>query len=232
MNWPLLVVPVLAPLAFWAAYHYYHDRHRPEPVLNLVICLGLGVAAAYLNQYMYLGLDALGLRYDAAHLAATNLPGLFAYAVLGIGLTEEVAKLLPFLLVVLHFDAFDEPMDGIVYGSFLALGFALIENLHYVQFLTATEAIARGFAGPLVHIVFASIWGYHIGRARLAGSGLLRATLLWLGVAAFVHGVYDFIVLGFSSTALVCAAAVIVAVWLWRLQLIRKLSAAAAEAPE
>ena len=225
MNWPLLAFPILAPLLFWAAYHYYHDRHRPEPVLNLLSCIALGIGAAYLNQYMYLALDAVGLRYDATELAATNLPGLFAYAVLGIGLTEELAKLLPFVLLVLRFDAFDEAMDGIVYGSFLALGFSLIENLHYVQFLSPAEAVARGFAGPLVHIVFASIWGYHIGRAHLAGRGVLRATLLWLGAAAFVHGVYDFIVLGFSNAALLGAALVIVAVWLWRLNLIHRLNA-------
>lgn len=171
MAWSLLIFPVLVPFLFWAAYHYYHDRHRPEPIVNLIVCVLLGVAAAYLSRAMYAGLGLLELRFDAQMLAADNLPGLFAYAVLGIGFTEELAKLLPFVLIVLRFKAFDEPLDGIVYGSFLALGFSLVENLHFAQFLTPTEIAARGFAGPLVHIVFTSVWAYHIGIAHMRGEG-------------------------------------------------------------
>lgn len=222
----MMVFPLLVPLLFWAAYHYYHDRHRPEPIGNLLLCIVLGAAASYISRYMYLGLDALDLRFDAQLLARDNLPGLFIYAVLGIGLTEELAKMLPFLLIVLRFRAFDEPIDGIVYASFLALGFAFVENLHYLSFLSRNEAIARGFAGPLVHIVFASLWAYPIGLARLRRSGMVRQTLLWLAISALVHGIYDFIVLGFSNRALLLAALVIVGLWLWRLNLIRALQAA------
>lgn len=225
MSWTAIVFPLLIPLLFWAAYHYYHDRHRPEPVGNLILCIVLGAGSAYLNRWMYEGLGMVGLRFDALELAMTNLPGLFAYAILGIGLTEELAKLLPFLLVVLRFRAFDEPMDGIVYGSFLALGFALVENLHFLQFLDGFEAIARGFAGPLVHIVFASVWAYHVGEAHVAGHGVVGTAVRWLAVTAVLHGIYDFIVLGFTETALLAAAAVIVSVWLWRLCVIRRLHA-------
>ena len=31
-----MVVPIVAPVLFWAAYHYYKDRHMPEPIGNLV----------------------------------------------------------------------------------------------------------------------------------------------------------------------------------------------------
>lgn len=231
MNGSLLIFLLLAPFLFWAAYHYYHDRHRPEPIANLVICIGLGAAAAYLNQYMYISLDYLGLRFDASQLAQENLPGLFVYAVLGIGVTEETAKMLLFLLFVQRFAAFDEPMDGIVYGSFMALGFSLIENIHFLQFQLPGEAIARSFAGPLVHIVFTSVWAYHIGLTRLQGGRVWLSALGWLAVAALLHGIYDFIVLGFSSTALVFSALVIVAVWLWRLSVIRRLNAGAQSTP-
>ena len=229
MSASMLIFPILVPFLFWAAYHYYHDRHRPEPVGNLLLAVLLGVGAAYLNRAMYAGLGVVGLRYDAVLLAQDNLPGLFAYAILVIGLTEELSKLVPFLLVVLRFRAFDEPGDGIVYASFLALGFSLVENLHYLQFLTPLESIARGFAGPLVHIVFASVWGYHIGLARHAKDSILRATLTWLAITAVLHGLYDFIVLGFSGTALVIAATLIVAVWVWRLKTILALGSAAKE---
>lgn len=223
---PWLVFPLLVPFLFWAAYHYYHDRHRPEPLANLFGCILLGVAAAWLNRGMYAGLGVLGLRYDALLLAEDNLPGLLAYAVLGIGLTEELSKLLLFVAVVLRFRAFDEPLDAIVYASFLALGFSLVENLHYLQFAAPAEAFARGFAGPLVHIVFASVWAYPIGLAHLKNERSAFAIPLWLAVSAVLHGIYDFIVLGFGSTMLVFAAALIVAIWMWRLAKLRALSQA------
>lgn len=225
MNVSALVFALLIPLLFWAAYHYYHDRHRPEPIGNLLLCLLLGVASAYLNRAMYLGLDTVGLRYDALELARTNPAGLFAYAILAIGLTEELAKMLPFVIVVLRFRAFDDARDGIVYASFIALGFSLVENLHFLPLLGPVEGMARGFAGPLVHIVFASVWGYHVGIALRTGRPVLPAAAAWLAATAVLHGIYDFIVLGFPAPALIIAAVLIVAVWLWRLRLITSLDA-------
>lgn len=218
MNPATLVFALLLPLAFWAAYHYYHDRHRPEPLGNLFLSLLLGAGAAYLNRVMYLGLEVVGLRYDALELALTNKPALLIYSVLGIGLTEELAKMLPFVFVVLRFRAFDDARDGIIYASFLALGFSVIENLHFLQFLSTIEGIARGFASPVVHIVFASVWGYHVGYALLARRPVILTALRWLAITAVLHGIYDFIVLGFPAPALLIAAMLIVAVWLWRLR--------------
>lgn len=223
MNWSLLIFPFLLPLSFWAAYHYYHDRNRPEPVVNLALSLGLGVVAALIGQGLYQALGTVGLRYDAVELADSNLPGLLAYSILGIGLIEESAKMLPFLLFVLRFRDFDEPLDGIVYASFLALGYAVVENVHYLQYVEPVEAVARGFAGPLVHIAFASVWAYHVGRARLDGTSVASAAVAWLALSAVLHGIYDFIMLGFPGPAQVSAAAVVVAVWLWRLRIVRRL---------
>ena len=90
--------------------------------------------------------------------------------------------------------------------------------------ILAGEAGGNDTRGPLVHIVFASVWAYHIGRARLEGRSVLLAVLVWLPVTALLHGTYDFVVLGFSGPALGVSALVIVAIWLWRLKLIRTLA--------
>lgn len=229
MSAATALVIALIPITFWAAYHYYHDRHRPEPVGHLLLCLALGVCAYALSKGFYIALGYVGLRYDAYALAADGSFGpLLAYAVFAIGMGEELCKLLPYLAVVLRFREFDEPLDSIVYGSFLALGFAVAENLHYAAFVTPTEAVARGFAGPLVHIAFASVWAYPIGRAHLRGGARLGGVLLSLAVAAGLHGVYDFIAIGFAGRALLIAALLIVSVWLWRLRIVHRLTARAA----
>lgn len=225
MHYSTLILPVVLPALFWAWYHYYKDRHLPEPVGHLVLAFALGAGSYYLGMFLYRALDFVSLRYDAAELAESNLPGLLAYAILVIGLIEELVKLIPFLLIVIHFREFDEPIDGIIYASFIALGFAAFENIYYLPYVTDLEALARGFAGPVVHIVFASIWGYYIGRAYLCKRALGRTIAATLAVTAILHGSYDFAVIAMPATALPAAALLIVFVWIWRLRLIRDLHA-------
>ncbi len=225
MHYTVLIFPVILPVLFWACYHYYKDRHLPDPVSHLLLAFTLGVGSFYLGLLMYRALDLVNLRYDAYLLAETNLPGFFAYAVLVIGVIEELAKMIPFLLFVIHFKEFDEPIDGIIYGSFIALGFAAVENIQYLQFVTSLEAIARGFAGPVVHIVFASIWGYYIGRAYLCRRSLGPTIFAALAFTAILHGIYDFVVIAMPAPALPVATFLILGIWLWRLWLIRDLHA-------
>ena len=219
----LLTLPIVLPIVFWAAYHYHKDRHLPEPLGNLVLCLVLGAAAAALSKGLYMALDPLGLRLDAVALAASSGLGLFAYAMLAIGPIEEVSKLLPFLLFVMRFRAFDEPLDGIVYASFIGLGYAAVENYHYLEYLTGWEAIGRGFAGPVIHMLFASIWAYPITLARLARRPVPLSVLQGVLPAASLHGLYDYLVLRHPVSALPIAAAMIAAIWIWRLRLMQRL---------
>lgn len=227
MTHVILLMPVVLPLLFWMGYHWHMDRHLPEPPGHLMLAFALGVGAFYLGAYGYRVLELVDLRQDAMHLADTSLPGLFSYAVLAIGLIEEGAKMAPFLLVILRFREFNEPIDGIIYGSFIALGFAAVENLHYLQFLDERDAYARGFAGPVVHIVFASIWAYYIGRSWLFGRPLLPTVIGALALTALLHGIYDFIVIGLPAPVLPAAAGLIAAIWIWRLRLVRDLHARA-----
>ena len=221
-SWDLITVAI-APALFWAGYHYYKDRHRPEPLGNLVLVYLLGIAAGWLGSQAYRGLEVLGLRYDAYALAETSLPGLFVYAILVIGLLEEGVKFLPFLFVALRLEHFDEPVDGIIYASFIGLGFATYESVHYLAYLDGPEALARGIAAPLVHVMFASIWGYTTGMAKLRGGPVWPAALLGLGIASLAHGCFDFLTIGLPAWWRVLAAALVLTVWLWRMRLIRTL---------
>jgi RsiW-degrading membrane proteinase PrsW (M82 family) len=223
MTQGLLFLPIVLPALFWAVYHYHKDRHLPEPIGNLLLCFGLGIVAAGLSKAMYLGLEPLGLRFDAVALADSNGWALLAFALLAIGPIEELAKMLPFLLVVIRLKAFNEPLDGIVYASFIALGYAAVENYHYLDFLTRFEAYARGFAGPVIHILFASIWAYWISRARLARESIVKPALYGFLLAAGLHGLYDFMVLRYPVSALPIAAAMIGGIWIWRLRLMRRM---------
>lgn len=221
------LIPVVLPVLFWAAYHHHKDRHLPEPPTLLLAAFALGIAAAGVSRVLYLGLDVVGLRFDAGYLADTTAAGLLAYCLLAIGPIEELAKLLPFVLVVTRFRAFDEPIDGIIYASFIGLGYAAIENWQYAEFLTTAEAAGRGFAAPVVHMLFASVWGYLVARAHVDGQALWPAAIQGYVAAALLHGIYDFAVLRQPASALPLAAALIAALWVWRLVILRRLDAAA-----
>jgi RsiW-degrading membrane proteinase PrsW (M82 family) len=123
-----LICPIVIPVIFWAVYHYHKDRHLPEPLGYLLLAFGLGMLAAGISQALYIGLEPLGLRFDAGALADTSALALFSYAMLAIGPIEEVSKLLLFVLVVLRLKEFDEPLDGIIYASFI--GLAIAASLH------------------------------------------------------------------------------------------------------
>ncbi len=221
------LLPVVIPVLFWVAYHWYVDRQLPEPPTHLLLAFLLGIGSFYLGLFLYWSLGLIDQRYDAFALAQVNLPGLFVYAVFVIGVIEELVKLLPFMLIILRLREFDEPIDGVIYASFIALGFAAVENIYYLDTLTTAQAYARGFAGPVVHIVFASVWGYHIGKAHLQNKPVLPVALLTLAITAFLHGVYDFIAIGLPTTALPFVAILIISLWISRLLLIRDLQLAA-----
>jgi len=231
MGQLLLIAPIAVPVLFWAVYHYHKDRHLPEPVGHLLLAFGLGIAAVYVSSALYAGLGFIGLRFDAGYLAETNSWALLAYSLLAIGPIEEVAKLLPFLLVVLRFREFDEPMDGIIYASFIGLGYAAIENWQYLDYLTTTEAMARGFASPVIHMLFASIWGHWIAQAHVAGRSIVPATIASVAVASTLHGLYDFIVISNPRSALPIAAIGILVIWLWRLRVLRAMHRDASQDP-
>jgi RsiW-degrading membrane proteinase PrsW (M82 family) len=231
MQHVILILPVLAPIVFWAAYHYHKDHHLPEPPGNLLLCLLLGVIAAAISKGLYLALEPIGLRLDAVALAEENPAALLAYALLAIGPIEEFAKLLPFVVVVLRFKAFDEPLDGIIYASFIALGYAAVENYHYLDYLGEMEAVARGFAAPVIHILFASVWAYWITLAHFERRPIGRAAVIGFLIAAGLHGLYDFLVLRQPVAALPVAAGMIGVIWVWRLRLMRRMQAEATTTP-
>lgn len=230
MEYSLLFFPVILPVVFWAWYHYHKDRHLPEPVSQLALAFGLGAGGYWLGILMYTGLGFIGWRFDAFLLAETDQTALLLYAIFAIGPVEELAKLLPFLLVIFCFPEFDEPIDGIIYASFIALGFSAVENFYYFQYVGDVEALARGFAGPVVHIVFASIWGFYVGRAYLLRRRVALTVFVSLIVTAVIHGLYDFLVIALPVFALPASALLVIAIWLWRLFLIRHLHVVANEA--
>jgi RsiW-degrading membrane proteinase PrsW (M82 family) len=72
--------------------------------------------------------------------------------------------------------------------------------------------------------MFASIWGYTCSRTTLRGRRRLPAALGGLGLAAVLHGIYDFFAIGMTPWVHVAPPLIILAIWIWRMRLMRRLT--------
>jgi RsiW-degrading membrane proteinase PrsW (M82 family) len=147
------------------------------------------------------GVATLGLVWvqEVVNLSDTNtINGEFGhdfrYAVLNIGLVEELTKMLPFAIVMLLFKKqLKEPIDYIIFACVAGLGFAMVENILYIQNYGGRVLISRAVMPTISHMFNTSIVAYGIVRYQYHPSKPHFLTIgLYLILAAVSHGVYDF----------------------------------------
>ena len=110
---------------------------------------------------------------------------------LGPGLNEELAK----LLVLFFFAARRTPhiVQGLLAATTVACGFAVIENLIYLDRYGSATLIPRSVFSLPAHITFTAFLGYGVSRFQTSASGLRRYAWLLLPfcLAAGLHGSYN-----------------------------------------
>jgi RsiW-degrading membrane proteinase PrsW (M82 family) len=115
-----------------------------------------------------------------------------------IGPAEELFKFLAVRLVMYRHPEFDEPLDGIIYASAAALGFASVENVFYVIDFTHGLGVRwaalglRSFLALPGHVIFAAVWGYALGRKKFDPTYPVWSRV---ALASLLHGVYDFVLI-------------------------------------
>jgi RsiW-degrading membrane proteinase PrsW (M82 family) len=212
---------ILAPALFWIGYFTYKDRLRPEPFTRMGIAYLLGIASAVACVFVLRGaLPLLGLPYDPSPLIETDRLAYLLYSVGITGFWEEAFKFFPFVFIVLRFPSFDEKTDGILYASFIALGFATYENILYLPHMDGLELFGRAFASPLTHTIFASIWGYAVGSAHMRNRPRVPAAAIGLLLAGTCHGLFNFLTT--SSELRVLGSLLILAVWIWQIRVLER----------
>ena len=139
---------------------------RPEPPRVVWAAVGLGALSAIVAAVIEIWLK---LHLPAA--ADGSLAAIAENAVLLAGIPEESVKVPLIALIALRSRDFDEPMDGIVYGVAVGLGFAALENIGYVAGTNHWGAIAafRGVLSVPLHGAFGAIAGAYVARARFSG---------------------------------------------------------------
>lgn len=171
-------------LLLW--YFYSRDKY-PEPPRVVVTTFVLGVATIPVA----LGFGAIVERAIGPGPADPYLAGAidaFVYA----ALPEEALKLAVLLLYVRRNSAFDEPMDGLVYGVAVSLGFATLENVIYVSSGGLRLAIVRALTTLPCHCTLGAIMGFYVARASFSLEHRGRALVGAFVVPTVLHTLYDF----------------------------------------
>src|SRR5512140_1041863 len=187
------------PAFVMAALIYWLDRYEKEPLplLGAAFLWGAVVAAGgafILNTVFGLGIYALTGSGDVAEQATASLVAPFV---------EEGLKGLAVLLVFLLFhQEFDSVLDGIIYASITAIGFAATESVLYIygHGHVANEwnglwqlVFIRDVVVAWQHPFFTAFTGIGLAVARMNRNVLVKIAAVPLGYASavFAHAVHN-----------------------------------------
>ncbi len=186
---PMLVIYLWIP---WIV-----DRYDPEPAWALLMTLAWGGIAAC-------GFSALV--NTTVHVIGGEQVGEILSACISAPVIEEATKgMAIFFMFYFMRRQFDGVVDGVIYATFAALGFAAVENILYygnawkAQELAHKEGaflgtfIVRGILAPWGHPLYTSMTGLGFGIARETN----KTALKWLApiggymFAMFLHSVWN-----------------------------------------
>ena len=174
--------PVMILICFWL------DRYEPEPARYRLAALGWGAVAAvafsFVGEQLVFGLSGSNEFVNVAVAAPV---------------VEELGKGLFLVSVVVFRHAeLNGPLDGIIYGALVGIGFAFVEDIvYYLQSLQSGQLgvtfFLRGVIGPFAHPLFTAATGLAIGIAvttRRPGVRILAPILGFLA-AVVMHGIWN-----------------------------------------
>lgn len=199
LGWVRWIGPSLVPALVLLAVVYFSDRRR-EPLPLVLLVFGLGALAKVATWAMEVRASAwTGLDVDA-QIAGNAGAVLFLF---GFAAPVREASKVAAMWIAFRSRWFDEPIDGLVYASSSALGFAMVENAltlrgHPVGWVW----VARTAASLPAHVFFACAWGYALGRAKVIKRPGAIFPAAWV-VATAAHGLYAHLVYGRGPGALV-----------------------------
>jgi RsiW-degrading membrane proteinase PrsW (M82 family) len=188
----------LPPLAIYLWIPRLIDRFDPEPWWALALVLGWGaIAACGIAAVVNTGVETIAGALGGKELAAVIGTCVSAPIV------EEGMKGLA-VLGVFYFlrREFDGVVDGVIYATFAALGFAAVENVIYYGNAMKADAggdalaatfLLRGVLAPWGHPLYTSMTGIGFGIARETRRPWLRwvAPLGGYACAMALHCVWN-----------------------------------------
>jgi len=178
----------LGPVAVVAGYIWFRDKYEKEPLKMLLLALLAGALIVIPVMAVESFLSLLGEAFQGIASAAWN-----AFVVAGF--TEELFKFMALFLLAWKSRELNEKYDGIVYATFISLGFAGVENVMYVMQEGYATGMLRAFTAVPAHAIFGITMGFYFGMARFYPENQANLKLKALFFPMILHGIYDFILM-------------------------------------
>jgi RsiW-degrading membrane proteinase PrsW (M82 family) len=183
----LAISPAIALVWFF----YARSAYRPERKLLVAALFLLGGASAGFA----LVLNHLIEKQTQLWAGAPEAWQRILYWTAGIGLNEEFTKMLVLLLVLFPRRDFRHPYQGLLGAATVAMGFAAVENLVYLERYGTATLLVRSLVTIPAHAFFTIPLGMAMANATNVPG--LPAKYLWLvggcglSASALLHGLYD-----------------------------------------
>lgn len=184
----IVLLATILPSIILVTYFVNSDKFK-EPTFQIIKIFFLGILitipAFFLNTYF-------GNFLETNTNISEDLIGSFLTA----APIEEGLKFSVLFYFVYKMKDFNEPVDGIVYGVCVSLGFATLENIYYVyvlpEYFATTPlslALLRAFSAVPAHAAFGAIMGYFFMKYSFVSK---KDNLLFsLAIPIFLHGFYN-----------------------------------------
>lgn len=186
----LLTITILP--SFLILYFFViSDKYR-EPIPSLLKALLIGVImcgpsyilTSYLLKYL---------------VQSTAIDLNLVYSFLSSSFIEELMKFIGIFICLHIIKDFDEPVDGVVYGVCVSLGFATLENFYYIFYLEykdLSSLIIRSLGAIPMHALTGAIIGMYMIKYFEKSREKFYLGLIF---TYLLHSTYNFLVLSVSD---------------------------------
>lgn len=189
LSYLILLSIAILPVAGLLIFIYFQDKYQKEPIKSLLKAFFGGWLAVVMDIGLVTTID-----YSIGHFPI--LPNTVFYdSFLTAAIPEELCKFLIFMIFIWRDKNFDEYFDGIVYASFIGLGFACVENIEYVFIYGFGTGVSRALFAVPGHFLFGVLMGYFLSLAKFTPEKRKKYIFLGLLFAIIAHGLYDWLLM-------------------------------------
>ena len=185
----LYLLAAILPAVVLVLYAYKQDQF-PEPprIVFKTFLFGCGTVLA-INLIIPVVDD-----YSKEYLRGETY--LYFDSFIRAAFVEEFFKACVIIFYCTRKTAFDEPMDGVIYGIAASLGFAAYENIEYVLYYYETPsfdiALHRAFTAIPMHALCGIVMGFLISQSIFEKKHNYLNLFLALFIPIGIHGLYNY----------------------------------------
>lgn len=158
-----------------------------DPKLWLTVAaVPLGVFSIWLTHFFIYWQE-----YEWGLTENDSLIGGLRFFILGVGLREELAKLLCVLPLMPLLLRLRSELAALLISGCVGLGFALTENVQYFLRESGTSVVGRYITANPFHMVLTGLVGLAVYRGLRSPRDWGPRVLATFGIVMFAHGLYD-----------------------------------------